>query len=68
MYCGTRFLPGTCFTMDHVVPTVISMHLDWNHAPQHPKKAMTNVTHPAASSSESADTKLYCGTKVAYPE
>jgi hypothetical protein len=44
------------------------MHLDWNHAPQHPKKAMTNVRHPAASSNESADAKLYCGTKVAYPE
>lgn len=34
------------------------MHLDWNHAPQHPKKAITKVTHPAASSNESADAKL----------
>lgn len=44
--------------MSVMLLTVISMHLDWNQAPQHPKKAMTKVTHPAASSNESADAKL----------
>lgn len=50
------------------VLTVISMNLDWNHAPQHPKNATTNVTPPIIKNTVSAEAKLYCGTKLASPE
>jgi len=65
--CKLFILDSQCTALLASQLTVISMHLLWNHEPQHPKNATMKTMTPTAMQRLSALIMLYLGSNCAYP-